>query len=465
MSKQLFPHRKVGITLEIKASFRKLRFDPAQIIVLGFIAVILAGTFLLMLPISSVTRQPTGFIDSLFTATSATCVTGLTVVETGVHWSFFGKTVILLLIQTGGLGFMSIALLFSLIVRRRITPRERMVFAQSQSISDLSGIVKFVKFIFCGTFFLEFIGAVLLSIRFIPEFGIINGFFKSIFHSVSAFCNAGFDTIGKYNSLSDYVADPLVSLVICALIIIGGLGFIVWRDLFLYFKKRQNLSFYSKIVLLMTVSMLAGGTVLIFIFECENPNFSSYSIPTLLLASFFQSTVTRTAGFFSINLAEMSSPSVAVSMLLMFIGGASGSTAGGIKVATLAVVIIAVISIMKGKNNFEIFHRRISLNNTLRAMGILALAFTVVTAFTFLICLIQPEFTFTQVLYEVISAFATVGQTLGITTELNAVSKLLISLLMYFGRVGIITFTYAVLFKQSKSENLILYPEANVLLG
>ena len=288
---------------------------------------------------------------------------------------------------------------------------------------------------------------------------------KSIFHSVSAFCNAGFDTIGKYNSLSDYVADPLVSLVICALIIIGGLGFIVWRDLFLYFKKRQNLSFYSKIVLLMTVSMLAGGTVLIFIFECENPNFSSYSIPTLLLASFFQSTVTRTAGFFSINLAEMSSPSVAVSMLLMFIGGASGSTAGGIKVATLAVVIIAVISIMKGKNNFEIFHRRISLNNTLRAMGILALAFTVVTAFTFLICLIQPEFTFTQVLYEVISAFATVGQTLGITTELNAVSKLLISLLMYFGRVGIITFTYAVLFKQSKSENLISYPEANVLLG
>ena len=170
MSKQLFPHRKVGITLEIKESFRKLRFDPAQIIVLGFIAVILAGTFLLMLPISSVTRQPTGFIDSLFTATSATCVTGLTVVETGVHWSFFGKTVILLLIQTGGLGFMSIALLFSLIVRRRITPRERMVFAQSQSISDLSGIVKFVKFIFCGTFFFEFIGAVLLSIRFIPEF-------------------------------------------------------------------------------------------------------------------------------------------------------------------------------------------------------------------------------------------------------------------------------------------------------
>ena len=460
-----FRSERQVITIEIQMKMRKSRFDATQIIVLGFIAVIFAGTFLLMLPISSVSRQPTNFIDSLFTATSATCVTGLTVVETGVHWSFFGKFVILLLIQTGGLGFMSVALLFSLVARRRITPRERILFAQSQNISDLSGIVKFAKFIVYGTLIAEAVGAVLLSIRFIPEFGIADGIFKSIFHSVSAFCNAGFDTLGRYNSLCDYVADPLVSLVICALIIVGGLGFFVWRDLFLFFKKRQRLTTYSKIVLCTTAKMLVGGTILLFFFECENPRFDSFSKPKLFLASFFQSTVTRTAGFFSIDLSQMSSPSKAISMVLMFVGGASGSTAGGIKVGTLAVVFIAVISIIKGKNNFEIFHRRISLNNTLRAMGILALGFASVTVFTFLICLIQPYFSFTEVLYEVISAFATVGQTLGITPDLNVISKLLISVLMFFGRVGIITVTYAILFKQAKSENLISYPETNVLLG
>lgn len=460
-----FRSERQVITIEIQMKMRKSRFDATQIIVLGFIAVIFAGTFLLMLPISSVSRQPTNFIDSLFTATSATCVTGLTVVETGVHWSFFGKFVILLLIQTGGLGFMSVALLFSLVARRRITPRERILFAQSQNISDLSGIVKFAKFIVYGTLIAEAVGAVLLSIRFIPEFGIADGIFKSIFHSVSAFCNAGFDTLGRYNSLCDYVADPLVSLVICALIIVGGLGFFVWRDLFLFFKKRQRLTTYSKIVLCTTAIMLVGGTILLFFFECENPRFDSFSKPKLFLASFFQSTVTRTAGFFSIDLFQMSSPSKAISMVLMFVGGASGSTAGGIKVGTLAVVFIAVISIIKGKNNFEIFHRRISLNNTLRAMGILALGFASVTVFTFLICLIQPYFSFTEVLYEVISAFATVGQTLGITPDLNVISKLLISVLMFFGRVGIITVTYAILFKQAKSENLISYPETNVLLG
>ena len=442
-----------------------MKFNATQIIVLGFLAVIFVGTALLMLPISSCSREPTSFIDSLFTATSATCVTGLTVVETGLHWSMFGKCVILVLIQIGGLGFMSIALLFSLIAGRRITPRERIVFAQSQNITDLSGIVRFAKFIVYGTFAAELIGALLLCVRFIPEFGFAEGVFHSVFHSISAFCNAGFDTLGRGNSLCDYAADPYLSIVICLLVMVGGLGFFVWRDVLMFLCHKQRLSAYSKIVLFTTVLLLAGGTLLLFAFECENPLFDGYSRPKLLLTSFFQSAVTRPAGFFSIPLADMSSPSKAVSMMLMFIGGASGSTAGGIKVGTFAVILIAMVAILKGKNNFEVYRRRISLNNVLRAMGILAVSFSIVTGTAFLLCLIEPQFSFAQVMYEVISAFATVGQTLGITPELSAVSKIIVSLLMFFGRVGIITVTYAILFNQAKSENLFSYPETNVLLG
>ena len=284
-----------------------------------------------MLPISTVTRVSTPFIDALFTSTSAACVTGLTVAETGTYWSVFGKSVILLLIQIGGLGFMSIALLFSLLARRRITPRERMVFAQSLNMSDLSGIVKFAKFIFYVTFAAEGLGTLFLAFRFIPEFGVTNGLAKSLFHAVSAFCNAGFDILGRGNSLSDYAADPYLSIVISLLVIVGGLGFFVWRDLWMCLRGKGRLSPYSKLVLLATGSLLVLGTVLLFAFENENPAFDAYSRPKLLLTSFFQSAVTRTAGFFSIPLSELSSTSKAVSMVLMFIGGASGSTAGGMK--------------------------------------------------------------------------------------------------------------------------------------
>ncbi len=439
--------------------------DATQIIVLGFLGVVLAGTALLMLPISTVNREVTPFIDALFTSTSAACVTGLTVAETGTYWSVFGKCVILLLIQIGGLGFMSIALLFSLVARRRITPRERMVFAQSQNLSDLSGIVKFAKFIFYCTFSVEGVGALLLAVRFIPQYGVSDGIAKSIFHSVSAFCNAGFDIIGHCDSLSGYAADPYLSVLISLLVIVGGLGFYVWRDLFLYFRKKQRLSPYSKLVLFATAGLLVSGTLLLFAFENENPAFDAFSRPKLFLTSFFQSAVTRTAGFYTIPLSELSSTSKAVSMVLMFIGGASGSTAGGIKVGTFAVIMIAMAATIRGKNSFVVFGRRISLNNVLRAMGILAVGIAIVSISTLLICLAEPQLLFADVLYEVISAFATVGQTLGITPYLTVFSKGIIILLMFFGRVGIITVTYAIMFNQARSENLVTYPETNVLLG
>ncbi len=439
--------------------------DATQIIVLGFLGMVLAGTALLMLPISTVNREVTPFIDALFTSTSAACVTGLTVAETGTYWSVFGKCVILLLIQIGGLGFMSIALLFSLVARRRITPRERMVFAQSQNLSDLSGIVKFAKFIFYCTFSVEGVGALLLAVRFIPQYGVSDGIAKSIFHSVSAFCNAGFDIIGHGDSLSGYAADPYLSVLISLLVIVGGLGFYVWRDLFLYFRKKQRLSPYSKLVLVATAGLLVSGTLLLFAFENENPAFDAFSRPKLFLTSFFQSAVTRTAGFYTIPLSKLSSTSKAVSMVLMFIGGASGSTAGGIKVGTFAVIMIAMAATIRGKNSFVVFGRRISLNNVLRAMGILAVGIAIVSISTLLICLAEPQLLFADVLYEVISAFATVGQTLGITPYLTVFSKGIIILLMFFGRVGIITVTYAIMFNQARSENLVTYPETNVLLG
>ena len=418
-----------------------------------------------MLPVSSSTGNPTNFMDAFFTSVSATCVTGLTVVETGLHWSVFGKCIILLLIQTGGLGFMSVALMFSVVARRRITPRERLIFAQSINITDLSGIVKFAKLIFYGTLALELLGAIILAFRFIPEFGVPEGIFNSVFHSVSAFCNAGFDILGRGNSVCDYATDPLVSLVLSLLVVFGGLGFFVWRDLFMFFKYKHRLSPYSKIVLLTTTVLLVSGTLFLFLFEYNNPVFDNFSGGELLLTSFFQSAVTRTAGFFSVDLSSLTSPSKAVSMLLMFIGGASGSTAGGIKVASFAVIIVAMISILKGKSKFVIFKRNIALNDVLRAMGIFAVALLIVTTSCFFICLIDPQFSFTEILYEVISAFATVGQTLGITADLSIISKFVLCLLMFFGRVGIITVTYAIMFNQARSENLISYPDTNIFIG
>lgn len=432
---------------------------------MGFLTVVLFGAVLLMLPISSASGNATGFLDALFTSVSATCVTGLVVVETGTYWSLFGKLVILLLIQTGGLGFMSIALFFSIIAGRKITPRERFIFAQSMNVSDLGGIVKFARFIVFGTFAAEAVGAVLLSFRLIPDYGIKSGILKSIFHSVSAFCNAGFDTLGKGNSVGAYVNDPLVSIVLSILVIIGGLGFFVWRDVYSAIHNKTKLTVYSKLVLKTTVMLLTAGTVLIFIFENNNPAFDELSRPGLFLASFFQSTVTRTAGFASINLAELSAPSKAISMLLMFIGGASGSTAGGIKVATIALILIAVISTVKGKEKFTVCNRSISVNNIMRAMGIFSVGISVILISVLLICFAEPHLALTDVLYEVISAFATVGQSLGITPMLGVFSKLILIFLMFFGRVGILTVTYSIMLKQAKNEDLITYPETNIFIG
>ena len=443
----------------------KRQYTATQIIVAGFLLIIVCGGILLTLPISSRQRVVTPPVDAFFTSVSATCVTGLVTLDTLNHWSGFGKAVILSLIQIGGIGFMSIAVLFSLIVRRQITPRERLVFARSMNLVALDGLVKFVKLILVGTFSIELVGAVLLSFRFIPQFGLVDGIIKSVFHAVSAFCNAGFDLMGNFQSLTAYRDDILVNFVICSLVIIGGLGFIVWKDLYEWVRYRHKISLYSRLVLIITAILLVSGTILILFSDYHNKAlFGDASFGQKLQASFFQSTVTRTAGFNTIDLPQMSDNSKIVSILLMLIGGSSGSTAGGIKTVTFGLVCIAMFQIAKGKNNIIIFKRKICMQNILRAMAIAAITLSLVILCTFLISGIDG-IDFLDVFYETSSAVATVGQSLGITTLLSPVSKMILMVLMFFGRVGIITVTYAILLKLSFEDNLIDYPTADVLIG
>ena len=316
--------------MELRRKMTKT-LKPAQILVLSFGGMILLGAFLLMLPISSQTNQVTSFIDALFTATSAVCVTGLVVVDTGTYWSVFGKTIILLLIQIGGLGFMTMTTSIAIILGKRIGLRNRMIMQEALNQFSISGVIRLTKYVIMATFSVELIGAFLLSTRFVPLYGLKNGFYYSVFHSVSAFCNAGFDIIGGYRSLTPFARDPIVNIVIMALIVLGGLGFAVIADLST-FKTYRKLSLHTKLVLLMTVSLILFGFVMIFTLEFNNPNsIGEYTLSEKIVASMFHAITPRTAGFNTLDLSQMTVPARFITMILMFIGGSPGSTAGGIK--------------------------------------------------------------------------------------------------------------------------------------
>ncbi|MEG2939605.1 MAG: potassium transporter TrkG, partial [Oscillospiraceae bacterium] len=324
-----------------------------------------------MLPIATREGLHTDWLTALFTATSATCVTGLVVVDTYSHWTAFGQAVVLLLIQCGGLGFMTLAATFSFLVRRTITLRERLIMTQSLNINDISGIVRLTRHVLVGTIFCELSGAIILSIRFSGEFGWIGGIIKGIFHSVSAFCNAGFDLMGEnvpFSNLTGYVSDPIVNITIMSLIIVGGLGFFVWEDI--YRKRRfRDLSLHTKLVLTITASLLIGGSILVFAFEYTNPGtLGELPMHGKVLASMFQSTTTRTAGFNTIDQGALTLPSKILSMILMFIGGSSGSTAGGIKTVTFGVLMLTAFAVMRGKNDVTAFSRRIATRAILNAL-------------------------------------------------------------------------------------------------
>ena len=463
-----FSVQQGGVSLKTHTIRKHL--GSTQIIALGFLAIIFIGTFLLMLPISSADGTSTSFLDSCFTSVSASCVTGLIVQDTATHWSTFGHVVILFLIQVGGLGFMTMAILMSLLMRRSITPKERMLLAMSYNVDSYDSIIVLVRRIATGTLAIEGIGAVILAFRFVPDFGWGNGIFKSIFHSVSAFCNAGFDIVGVGNpeitSLSYYMTDPLINLTLALLIIIGGIGFLVWSDLVNFAKGGRHLSVYSRIVLIITGCLLLVGTVFFAVFEWKNPaTLGSVSSPFgKLLVSFFQSSTWRTAGFATMNNGDFTQNSQVLGVLLMFIGGASGSTAGGIKVGTFGIFIVTVFCVTVGKKQTVILGRNISENSFVRAASVICVQLVCLLAGVLIINAMTPE-NIMDVLYEATSAISTVGVTTGITGGLPAGAKVVLMFMMYFGRVGVLTITYALMNRQGAFSPNVRYPDAKMPVG
>ena len=445
---------------------RKVRITPARMIFLGFVLLILFGTLLLSLPISAKNGSNTNFMDALFTATSSVCVTGLVVVDTNTYWSMFGKIIILMLIQIGALGIMSVVTLLSVITGKNLGLSQRMAIKESISNYSLENIVVIFKNILKVTLIIESIGAIITSIELIPIYGLFVGIGKSIFHSVSAFCNAGFDVFGtdsdKYTSLTNFHSNFLMLLTTSALIILGGLGFIVWDDI-IKNKRFSRFTLHTKIVLTMTVLLIVAGTVLFMIFEKDN-TMNGFPLPIKALNSFFQSVTSRTAGFNSVSLSEMKSITGLITIILMFIGAAPGSTAGGIKTTTLFVLIITVISFIRGHNEVHIFKRRITSDIIIKAISIVILSFTLILITT-IVLLINNEGTLLQTLFEATSAFGTVGLSTGITPNLCDISKYQLIITMFLGRVGIITTFAAFTAKQGKENVTYRYPEGKITVG
>lgn len=444
-------------------------FSPARILALGFLMIILIGALLLMLPIASNDGGVTPFWDALFTSVSATCVTGLIVVDTGVHWSMFGQAVIMLLIECGGLGFMSFGFIVIGSFLGHTSPRVRNLAAQSFGLDSAQGIWKFVTRIFIGTLLIELLGALILMTRTIPIAGIGKGIFYAFFLSISAFCNAGFDPFGgqyttPFSSLTELGTDPVLLLTIAALIILGSLGFLVWNDVWERIKNKRKLSVYSRFVLSMSALVLALGTLLIALFEWNNM-LTVGELPwwEKLIHIYFQAVTPRTAGFDAIGQAQMTDGTKTLTMILMFIGGASGSTAGGVKVNTLGVLLAAVFATLRGDKEIHLHRRSISTGTVMRAMCIVICVLTAVFAFALVISALDGV-TMEESLFECFSAFCTVGLSLSLTPRLCLLSKILLMLAMYMGRVGILTLS-AVLMTRKRNMDAISYPEAKIMIG
>ena len=446
---------------------RRKPLGTATVMALGFLAIIALGTILLTLPISSAEGKLTSPLTALFTAVSATCVTGLVVVETGLYWSLFGKIVIITLIQIGGLGFMTMAVLLSIIIRRRLSPRDRVLVAASYGITDFGGINVLVKRILLGTLCIEGAGALLLSIRFIPEFGFPKGLGYGVFHSISAFCNAGFDILGNGNSMGAYAKDPLVSITLMLLVLLGGIGFPVWNE-FIGHKKRQKFSAYTKFVLILSAIYVVGGALVVALLEWNNPaTLGEMSFGAKVLNSFFQSVTWRTAGFTAVDNAALNEGTKLFGLFWMFSGGASASTAGGVKIATIGVIMLAAYSVAVGKSEINFMRRRIPFDVMMRALSLVVIQLILTVAAT-IICTVAcggMDVEGIDILYEIVSAGATVGLTAGLTPLLPPSALIVIIFMMYFGRVGILTVTFSLLGKAVRGSSSISYPDANILIG
>ncbi|MCI9065333.1 MAG: potassium transporter KtrB [Lachnospiraceae bacterium] len=453
----------------MKKRFR-IDLSTTQTIMLSFLLAILAGSFFLALPGSSADGQAVPYVDALFTAATSICVTGLVTLPTVTTWSVFGQIVILILIQIGGLGIITIMSGLMISLHRRIGMRDRQLIQDAFNLNTLSGMVKFIKKVLLGTFMVEGVGALLYMTVFIPQYG-LHGIWISLFNAVSAFCNAGMDILSE-NSLCEYVHNPLVNTVTALLIIMGGIGYIVWWDVVRVCKnlKKQGLkcfrtlTLHSKIALFITALLLLSGTAAFFVFEYDNPlTLGSYSLPEKIQAAFFQSVTTRTAGFATVPQQNLTNASAFISILLMFIGGSPVGTAGGIKTVTIAVLFVAAFATIKNKEDAVLFQRRISKQAINKAVAVVCTSFLILFASTVLLAAITDAAAL-DIVYETVSATATVGLTRDLTPKLNMMGKIIIIITMYLGRVGPISLMVA-FHTRKEDRHMIKNPTEEISVG
>ncbi|MFI3238252.1 MAG: potassium transporter TrkG [Lachnospiraceae bacterium] len=455
-------------------NLRKKELSSTQVIMLGFLSVIFVGAFVLMLPICSAEGEITSFLTALFTATTSVCVTGLVVVDTFSYWSFFGQAVILILIQCGGLGVVTLSTYVLILLGRKIGLKHRLLLEDSLNLDTLTGLIKFIQKVFMGTLLIEGIGALCYMTVFVPEYGVL-GIWMSVFNAVSAFCNAGMDVVGPL-SLTEYVANPIINITTMVLIVLGGIGFVVWWDVIRVIKLRKNneimfhqvwhrLQFHSKVVISATVSFILIGFVVVLLLEWGNPEtLGELSIPVKIQAALFQSITTRTAGFMTVSQSGLHDTTALVCMFLMFIGGSPVGTAGGIKTTTIAVLGIAVWSTIKGSNYTIAYNRRVNPVVVRKALAV-----TVISALALFCSLIMlltfSEGEFIDIMYEAFSAIGTVGLSRGYTPSLSTVGRCVIIVAMYLGRTGPISLAMAFTNSVGKNKASIEYPEANITVG
>lgn len=457
-----------------KKKFWEFDLSTTQMIAAGFLLAILLGSILLCLPISSVSGNFTPYIDSLFTATTSVCVTGLVVVNTFEYWSVFGQTVILILIQFGGLGIVTFTTLVMIIIGKKVTLKNRLLIQDAYNLNSMSGLVKFTRNVVRGSLIVEGIGALLYMIEFIPRFGVGKGIWVSVFNSVSAFCNAGMDLVGPY-SLAEYVDSPLVSFTTMALIVLGGIGFIVWFDFLkvikLIRKKEVNIKFiftklslHSKIVLVTTLGLLLFGTIMVLILEYDNPG-TLGDLPwwNKIMVAMFQSVTVRTAGFFTISQKALRQPTALICMMLMFIGGSPVGTAGGIKTISFALIVIAVIQVASNNEDTVVFRREIPRGLIRKTLAVASIDLFVVSMSAIFLMKFNGG-NGLDTIFEVVSAVGTVGLSRDYTGTLNLAGKIIIVVTMYLGRIGPITM--AIAFRSGhKKKALVKYSKENVIIG
>lgn len=442
---------------------KKSSLTPPKILVLGFALIILIGAFLLTTSWATEDGNGLSFMDALFTATSATCVTGLVVVDTGSTFTTFGELVILTMIQVGGLGFMTFATFFAFILGKRISLKERILLQESLNNLSIEGIVRLSKRILIFTILIEVIGGIILSIRFSFDFPIGKAIYLGFFHSISNFNNAGFDLMGEFKSLTDYVSDPIVTLTVCALIILGGIGFIVMNEIYEY-RLTKRLSMHSKVVLVSSGILLVVGTLLVFVFEYYNSKtLQPLSLSGKVLASIYQSVTPRTAGSNTLNIPDLTHPTLFLTMILMFIGASPGSTGGGIKTTTFATLIGTLWSQIRGKEDVVFFRQRIVYATIYKALSVTMIGLFTVIMITMLLTITEKGQDFLMIMFEATSAFATVGLSMGLTPELTPLGRILITFTMFAGRVGPLTVAFAIAMRRSPDS--FRYPKGKIMIG